>query len=397
MTEVAMPRLSDSMEEGAIVRWLVSDGDVVERGQEIVEIETDKATMPFEAEAAGVISLIEPEGATLPVGATIARIGTSGSNGAGAAAAAAERPAELAAAVGAAPVAARKRPDRPNASPIARRAAEAAGVDLQLVAGSGPHGRILKADVLAAVTRAEPVTPTVPEPPRSEGAKGPVEVLEPSRLQRTVARRMAESKATQPDFSVSLDVDMGEILALREQVRGEDTPAPTINDFIVRATAVTLRSHPRLNGAFRADRFELFGRVNVGIAIATDDGLIVPTIFDADRLSLGATAAEARRLSAAVRGGAVVPGDLEGGTFTVSNLGMFGIVRFAGVINPPQAAILCVGAVEQRPAVRDGSIVARPLMTLTLVCDHRIAYGADAARFLAELARALERPLPALI
>jgi pyruvate dehydrogenase E2 component (dihydrolipoamide acetyltransferase) len=328
------------------------------------------------------------------VGVPIARIGTPASNGAGAAA---ERPAELAAAVGAASVAVRERPDRPNASPIARRAAEAAGVDLQLVAGSGPQRRVLKADVLAAIARAEPAAPPVPEPRRSEGAKGAVKVLEPSRLQHTVARRMAESKATQPDFSVSVDVDMGEILALREQVRGEDTPGPTINDFIVRATAVTLRSHPRLNGAYRAERFELFGRVNIGIAIATDDGLIVPTIFDADRLSLSATAAEARRLSAAVRAGTVAPADLEGGTFTVSNLGMFGIARFAGVINPPQAGILCVGAVEQRPAVRDVSTVARPVMTLTLVCDHRIVYGADAARFLAELARTLERPLPALI
>jgi pyruvate dehydrogenase E2 component (dihydrolipoamide acetyltransferase) len=365
MTEVTMPRLSDSMDEGTIVRWLVADGEEVRRGQEIAEVETDKATMPFEAEAAGTIHLLEPEGSTLPVGAPIARIGGD-----------AGRPA-----VG----------DAINASPVARRAALALGVELRSLEGSGPHGRVLKADVVTA-GRARPTTER-----STVGARGAVELVEPTRLQHTVARRMAESKATQPDFSVALDVDMAALLALREDLRGLGPATPTINDFVVRAAALTLRERPRLNGAFREDRFELYGRVNVGVAVATDDGLVVPTVFDADRLSLGTLAAEVRRLAEAVRSGGVTAAELDGVTFTVSNLGMYGVSRFSGVINPPQAAILCVGAVEDRAVVRDGKVVARPAATLTLVCDHRVVYGADAARFMSDLGHALEHPLRALL
>jgi pyruvate dehydrogenase E2 component (dihydrolipoamide acetyltransferase) len=369
MAEITMPRLSDSMEEGVIATWLVADGDEVRRGQVIAEIETDKATMPFEAEASGVIRLLEPEGATLVVGAPIASIGGE--------------------VVKARP----RRPDGVNASPIARRVALAFGVELGSLAGSGPHGRVLKADVIAA---SDSPAPAEPRKESAAGARGTVEVIEPTRLQQTIARRMAESKATQPDFSVSLDVDMGALLELREQLRDLWSMPLTINDFIVRAAALTLRAHPRLNGTFRDDRFALHGRVNVGVAVATADGLVVPTVFDADRLPLEAIGTEVRRLAAAVRAGTVAPADLDGGTFTVSNLGMYGVSRFSGVINPPQAAILCVGAVEERPVVRDGQIAARPAATLTLVSDHRIVYGADAARFLSDLGRAIEQPLRTL-
>jgi pyruvate dehydrogenase E2 component (dihydrolipoamide acetyltransferase) len=290
-----------------------------------------------------------------------------------------------------------------SASPVARRLAKAHEVELGELSGSGPHGRILKADVRAWV-EAAPARPPAPsstavavDAPAVEGAKGAVSVQELSRLQQTVARRMAEARATIPDFTVSVDADMGAVLELRDQLRGRAPVLPSINDIIVKIAARALRRHPRVNGAYRDGRFELYERVNVGIAVAADDGLVVPTIRDADRLSLTELATESRRLAQRVRDGAVSPQELAGGTFTISNLGMFGVDRFAGVINPPQAAILCVGAVAKRAAVHEEQLAIRSLLTLTLVSDHRIIYGADAAAFLADLRTALENPLGDLL
>jgi len=384
--DVAMPRLSDSMEEGTVLRWLVADGAVVARGEEIVELETDKANMAYEADFAGVLRTVAAAGDTVPVGAVIATIGEP----------AAGSPAGNGAL---------------SASPVARRLALAHEVELGDVAGSGPLGRILKADVRAWVdaAAAKPAVPSPPtavplpptavavDAPAAEGAKGVVSVQEPSRLQQTVARRMAEARATIPDFTVSVDADMGAVLELREQLRGTAAVLPSINDIIVKIAARALRRHPRVNGAYRDGRFELYERINVGIAVAADDGLVVPTIRDADRLSLTELATESRRLAQRVRDGAVSAQELAGGTFTISNLGMFGVDRFAGVINPPQAAILCVGAVARRAAVHEEQLAIRSLLTLTLVSDHRIIYGADAAAFLADLRTALEHPLGELL
>jgi pyruvate dehydrogenase E2 component (dihydrolipoamide acetyltransferase) len=378
------------MEEGTVLQWLVADGAEVARGDEIVELETDKANMAYEADFAGVLRTVAAEGDTLPVGAVIATIGEP----AAAAAEAASRP--LA-------VASPARNGALSASPVARRLAKAHDVELSELVGSGPHGRILKADVRAWI-EAAPAKPPAPSPtaaaveaPAVEGAKGAVSVEELSRLQQTVARRMAEAKATIPDFTVSVDADMGAVLELRELLRGGAGVLPSINDIIVKIAARALRRHPRVNGAYRDGRFERYERVNVGIAVAADDGLVVPTIRDADRLSLTELATESRRLVQRVRDGAVSPQELAGGTFTISNLGMFGVDRFAGVINPPQAAILCVGAVAERPAVHEGELAVRSLLTLTLVSDHRIIYGADAAAFLADLRKALENPLGELL
>jgi pyruvate dehydrogenase E2 component (dihydrolipoamide acetyltransferase) len=210
-----------------------------------------------------------------------------------------------------------------------------------------------------------------------------------------VARRMAESKATAPEFVMTCEVDMEEAVAFRGQLKaaaGED-PAPSFNDFVVKASALALREFPRANGAYRDGKFELYSRVNVGIAVAGQDALIVPTVFDADRKSLGEIARDARTVAERVRAGAITPPELSSGTFTVSNLGMFGIARFVAVINPPQAAILAVGEMQPRPVVRDGEIVVRPIMELTLACDHRILYGADAAKFLGRIRERLENPL----
>ena len=359
-----MPRLSDSMEEGTIVRWLVADGAQVAVGEEIAEIETDKATMPFEADVAGVLRIGAPEGATLAVGAVIAHVGED---------------APVAVAVAA--------PPRVKASPVARRIAAELNIDLAALVGTGPEGRIVKRDVEAAQPAApKPDSEALPEP---ENGRNLVAL---TRLQQTVARRMAESRSTVPSFEISMDVDMEAAVALRAQLK-ELGEAPSYNDMVVKASALALREFPRANGSYRDGRFELHPRVNVGIAVATDDALVVPTVFDADAKSLGEIARTTRALAASVRDGSVRPPELAGGTFTVSNLGMYGVRSFTSIINPPQAAILSVGAMEPRAVVRDGEIVARQTLTLTLAIDHRILYGADAAQFLARVRALLEQPL----
>jgi pyruvate dehydrogenase E2 component (dihydrolipoamide acetyltransferase) len=277
------------------------------------------------------------------------------------------------------------------------------GLDLADVEGTGPGGRIVKSDVEAAA-KGEEKEPEAAAPPKQEerkpardGEAGRGEVVqeELTRLQRTVARRMAESKATAPDFVMTLEVDMEEAVELRGKLKAAagDAPAPSFNDFVIKASALALRDFPRANGAYRDGQFELYSRVNIGVAVAGQDALVVPTVFDADKKSLGTIAAEARRLAERVRDGKITPPELSSGTFTISNLGMYGIRRFVAVINPPQAAILAVGELSPRPVVRDGEVVIRALMELTLTCDHRILYGADAAEFLAKIREYLEQPL----
>ncbi len=469
MADVAMPRLSDSMEEGTILKWLKSDGDEVKHGEELVEIETDKANMTYEADSDGVLSIVAKEGDTLPVGETIARLG-DGSEGGGPEGGEDEEPAaeeeqpaeddepeedgeseedeqpeEEPAAEEEEPSGNGKPSETPEpapaeaqgssgngdgdgdgrikASPVAKRMAREMGVELEQLEGTGPGGRIVKADVEAAAegggtTTAEEEAPAkaeqapvaaeapqeekkdVPPPvaaPEKDGksGRGDVDHRDLTRLQQTVARRMAESKATAPDFVLNVEVDMEEAVELRKQLKAAsgEQPAPSFNDFVIKASALALRDFPRANGAYRDGRFELYSRVNVGVAVAGQDALVVPTVFDADSKSLGQIARESRTVAQRVRAGAITPPELSSGTFTVSNLGMFGIKRFVAVINPPQAAILAVGALEPRPVVRDGEVVVRSIMELTLSCDHRILYGADAAEFLAKIREYLEQPL----
>jgi pyruvate dehydrogenase E2 component (dihydrolipoamide acetyltransferase) len=274
------------------------------------------------------------------------------------------------------------------------------GVDLGGLTGSGPGGRIVKADVLAAEQTAAatppaspPASPTSPPAPPTETAKGESTTVELSRTQQTIARRMAESKATIPDFTLQMDVDMQECVALRTELKALSHPdAPTYNDMIVKACALALREHPRANGSYRDARLQLHSRVNVGVAVAARDALVVPTVFDADVKSVGEIARETRALAGRVRDGSITPPELGGGTFTVSNLGMYGVRGFTAIINPPQAAILSVGSLAQRAVVRDGELVARHTVMLTLACDHRILYGADAAEFLGRIRELLEHP-----
>jgi pyruvate dehydrogenase E2 component (dihydrolipoamide acetyltransferase) len=437
-TDVLMPRLSDSMEEGTVLKWLVEQGGAVKRGEPLVEIETDKANMTYEADTDGVlIELIAKEGDTLEVGQPIARIGAEGEGPADEPQATGEpssaeeaaissadgerpdsEPAENAAPV---PVAKTNGGGRVKASPLARRMAGELGVELARVEGSGPGGRVVKADVEAAAegggpaTESKPVAKTsttpeeapapergpadepLPEAPaaaQTGGAKGDVAIHEPTRLQRTVSRRMAEAKATVPDFSLELDVDMTLCIELRERLKAQTDRAPSFNDMVVKAAALALRDHPRVNGAYRDGKFEAYSRVNVGVAVAARDALVVPVIHDADQKSLGEISRQALRLIERVRSAEITPPELSGGTFSVSNLGMYGIERFTAIVNPPQAAILAVGALMKKSAVDDrGRVVARDLMTLTLICDHRILYGADGAAFLAQVRELLEQPL----
>ncbi len=429
MTDVVMPRLSDTMEEGTVLRWLKRSGEHVRRGEELVEIETDKATMAYESDLDGVLETVAREGDTLAVGEPIARITLAGTPhdtpaGAGAGQAGgdvdadaggtrarvrttawADRPAaEQAAGLDAAPPPAphggspggRTAPaseGRVKASPLARRIARETGVDLRALAGSGPDGRIVKADVEAA--GAPPISAT----DEIASAKGEATTVELSRTQRTIARRMAESKATIPDFTLRVDVDMERCVDLRAELkRLSPDEAPTYNDMVVKACALALREHPRANGSYRDGRFELHSRVNVGVAVAVDSedplrgALVVPTVLDADAKALGEIARETRMLAQRVRDATITPPELSGATFTVSNLGMYGIREFTAIVNPPQAAILAVGAVEPRAVIRKKKAASRHTMTVALSCDHRILYGADAALFLKRIRELLEEP-----
>jgi pyruvate dehydrogenase E2 component (dihydrolipoamide acetyltransferase) len=232
-------------------------------------------------------------------------------------------------------------------------------------------------------------------PAGDAGPKGDVESVELTRLQRTVSRRMAESKATAPDYALTAEVDMTLAVELRKKLKEVSDAAPSFNDMVVKACANALREFPRVNGSYKDGKFELYSRINVGVAVAAQDALVVPTVFDADKKSLGEISRSARAAIGKVRDGKITPPELSGGTFTVSNLGMYGIDSFTAVINPPQAAILAVGSLKKRPVVdqESGRIVARDTMNITLISDHRILYGADGAEFVARVRELLEKPL----
>jgi pyruvate dehydrogenase E2 component (dihydrolipoamide acetyltransferase) len=401
------------MEEGTVLQWLKKVGDEIAIGDELVEIETDKANMAYESDVAGTLNeIVVQEGETVAIGTPIARVGDS-DGGSGASAEDEEGtsesrpagpvtagnpppPAVAEASSGEVPPTAPPAGDgnghRIKASPLARRIAEERQLDLAQLHGSGPGGRIVKADV----EKASPTAGAAAEGISPETAKGQVSYEELSKLQSTVARRMSESKATAPHFYLRASVDMSQAVEGRGKLKAlaaEDSVVPSFNDMVVKACALALRDHPRANGAYRDGRFELYSRVNVGVAVAAKDALVVPTLFDADRKGLRQLALESRELAQRVRDGQITPPELSGATFTVSNLGMYGIDGFSAVINPPQAAILAVGAIEERPVVRDGEIATAHLMQVDLACDHRILYGAPAAEFLARVRALLEEPL----
>ncbi|HLI58697.1 MAG TPA: dihydrolipoamide acetyltransferase family protein [Solirubrobacteraceae bacterium] len=407
--EIPMPRLSDAMEEGTIVQWLKASGEEVAVGEAIVEIETDKATMEYEAESAGILQILAETGATVTLGKPIARLlppGSEISDGGGRSGheaqlqIEAEQPPVPRAAKAPAPAV---RGDRVLATPIARRMARELGLALAAIRPSGRRGQIVKADVEAHAGDATGLRPTGASaratadgwPPI--GRSNDVQRTPLTRTQRTIAQRMAQSRATVPDFEVSVEIEMDACLRLREELAAHLDPLPSVNDMVVRACALALREHPRANGVYREEAFELHEAVNVGIAVAAPDALLVAVIPDADRRPLAEIARESRRLAARARSGEITPRELAGATFTVSNLGMFGVDRFSAIINAPQAAILAVGAATERPIVRDGRLTVGRVMTVTLAADHRILYGADAARFITDVRERLQAPLGLLV
>lgn len=437
MGYILMPQMGFDMQEGKLVRWLKKVGDRVERNEPVAEIETDKAVMEIESFEAGTITrLLAEEGQEVPVGTPIAEL--DGGDGEAAATpaqteAAGEVPPAAGPAVTAEPSPAEEPASRPataapagetteepadgetvsgriKASPIARRLARELGVDLRGITGSGPGGRIVKADVEAAAA-ARPAAP-VPAAPAPAAVATPVAPAAPavaaapegapvplSRMRQVIATRMAESKQQAPHFYVSMSVDMGEALAFRKQFNatvGEEGRI-SINDLVVKACALALRAYPNLNASFEGDAIRLYDRADIAIAVAVEGGLITPVIRGCDEKFLGDIGAEARELAAAARTGRLRPDQYQGGTFTVSNLGMYGVEDFVAIINPPQAAILAVGAVTDTPVVRDGAVTIRPMMRITVSADHRVTDGAEAAQFLGEVKAILEQPLRLLM
>ncbi len=387
-----MPRLSDSMESGVIVAWLVPDGGEVSRGTPLVEIETDKATVIYDAPAAGTLRIEVQAGRAAAVGQPLARL-------------------EGAAARGAATNGAR----RVVASPLARRIAAEAGVDLASLPGSGPRGRIVGRDVRAARDSGGSPRPADDATSaggvggaggiESPGALGVADAAPPageplSRVRAVAARRLAEAHAAIPDFALTAEVDAAALTDLRARLKADagDERVPSVTDFIVKAAGLALREAPGANASYRdGDRVTRHARVNVGIAVDTPDGLLVPTVFDADQRTLGEIARTTRDLAIRARAGQLSPAELDGATFTVSNLGMHGVIRFTAIVNPPQAAILAAGAICDRVVALDGRPAVRPVMELTLCCDHRILDGADGALLLAAISGYLQRPARLLL
>jgi pyruvate dehydrogenase E2 component (dihydrolipoyllysine-residue acetyltransferase) len=410
-TEVKLPRLGQGMESGTIVRWLKSEGDEVKKREPLYELDTDKVTQEVEAEADGVLLKILVDEGEVEVGKTIAVIGNAGED----VSAVAAEPASGDGRAAAAPAEPRQeQPAEPNgrpaqtqtavappapapggrmkASPLARRLARERGVDLAQVRGTGPEGRIVAEDVEKAAVAA----PSAPVP--AEAAPAEIEVVELTSTRKTIARRLTEAWQA-PVFQLGVSAEMTEALALRERLverLAEGDAKPTVNDVLTKLVAVALTRHRALNATFTGEAIHRSPTANVGIAVAAPNGLIVPVIRSADRLSVQEIARVRADLVGRARDGKLTLQDLEGGTFTISNLGMYGVEQFVAVLNPPQVAILAVGAVKDTPIAIDGEVDVAPVMQLVLTCDHRAIDGADGAEFLRTLVAFLEQPALAL-
>jgi pyruvate dehydrogenase E2 component (dihydrolipoyllysine-residue acetyltransferase) len=395
--EIGMPRLSDSMEEATVTRWLKRPGDAVAKGEELVEVETDKATVVYEAEVAGILEeILVDEGGTALLGAPIARLRTAGGAAAPAPVAAPAAPVEVAE-VAPAVVERPAKENRARATPVARRLANDLGVGLDGISGSGPGGRIVGSDVRTAQGTAESAAPAsvAAAAPPDAGGRGAVEELPQTTTQRTIAQRMSESRSEIPEFTLEAEIRMGAAAALRNQLKTSGRePVPSYNDLILRAVGLALRDFPSLNASYTPGKTLRYERINVGVAIDAGDALLVATIADTDKKSIFEIATESRRLAERGRTRSLSADELANGTFTVSNLGMFGVRRFQAVINYPQVAILAVGEVAPHPfADASGAVTARTTVDVSLSVDHRAVYGAEAARFLQRLRQLLENPI----
>ena len=425
-TKVHMEALSPTMEEGQLVQWLKSEGDEVSNGDVLAEIETDKATMELVARGEGVLRKIFVEaGGVAPVGSVIAVIaggdedisGIEGPSGAGTATAVADAPAEPAkqeakpaaqASAPAQPAQSSKAPapapaasatgngGRVKASPLARRLAEEMGVDLSRVEGSGPGGRVVKRDVEAAKAAGVPAPSVAAWVP--DGAE--YEDVPTSQMRKTIAKRLVTSIGPVPTFYLTVDVDMTRVLEARESINAmleKDGLKVSINDIVLKAVAGALRRHPECNAQWHETFVRRFNPVHLGVAVAIDDGLITPVVRDAHAKGIARIGAEVRELAGRARDKKLKPEEYTGATFSVSNLGMFGIHEFTAIINPPEAGILAVGGVEEMPVVVDGQVTVQPRMRITMSCDHRVIDGATGAQFLQTLRSMLEEPTAILL
>ena len=396
--EVSLPRLGQGMESGTIVRWLKQEGDKVEKGEALYELDTEKVTQEVEADASGtLLKILAGEGEEIAVGKRIAVIGEEGEEvpDAGEAAQEVDEDVQEEGSPGPAREDERERgreadaeqvtepahaDGRVKASPLARRIARERNIDLRSLIGTGPEGRVVAEDVERAA--ATPAHATAGAAPLE------AEVVQLSSLRRTIAKRLTKAWEA-PAFEISMSADMTRSLALRERVRDQKV---TVTDVLTKLCAIALLRHREVNAHFVDDELRIFPSAHVGLAVATERGLVVPVQQEADKKSLVQLAAERSALVGRAREGKLSQADLEGGTFTISNLGMYGVEQFIAVLNPPQAAILAVGAIEERPVAEDGELVVRPMMSLTLTCDHRAIDGAKAAEFLREVKTLLEEP-----
>jgi pyruvate dehydrogenase E2 component (dihydrolipoamide acetyltransferase) len=428
-----MPKLSDTMEEGTIVEWKKKSGDQVKAGEVVAEVESDKATFDLEAETDGVLQILVEQGVPAKIGAPIAKIGEGGAEAPAKqdappkqearprgrppdpeksqTAAEEPEPAQRSAPPREAPRESAPQPSREpqdgqqhdgaiKASPLAKRLAAEMGVDLASVKGSGPDGRIVKEDVIAAGGR--PRSDRRRVPPGGERPAGPeLELVEPTRMQATIARRMADAKSTVPEFQVTVEARVDLAVSLRQQLKDSVPGAEkvTMTDFLVRACALALRKFPEVNSSWADGRFQRKRSINIGLAVAPSQGmgLLVPVVHDADLKDLIQISIESRQVIERARSGRPGEGDLSGATFSISNLGMYGVDEFMAIINPPEAAILAVGAIKDVPIVQEGRIVPGKVMRMTLSVDHRVFYGATAAQFMAEVKRLIENPVTLLI
>ena len=420
--DILMPALSPTMETGTLASWNMGVGDAVRSGDVIAEIETDKATMEVEAVDDGVLAVILVAAGTenVAVGTPIARLAEDGeavdavaaAPVAAVAAPKTEAPAEKAADPAAAPAAPAPAPTaavqpsssasgapRLFASPLARRIAGDNGVDIAALSGSGPHGRILRRDVEAAMTAPAPAAR-----PASGGAYAPVSPgassLEPnSQMRKIIAQRLQESKANAPHFYLTVDCEIDTLLAARKVMNAQspDDVKISVNDLVIRAAAMALVKVPKANASWEGDNTRLFHHADIAMAVAVDGGLVTPVIWAAEQKGLAEIAATSRDLATRARNGSLAPEEFAGGSFTISNLGMYGIREFAAVINPPQGAILAVGAGEERPVVREGQLAVATVMTVTLSADHRVVDGAVGAEWLQAFKGYIEAPVTMLL
>lgn len=400
-TEVTLPRLGQGMESGTIVRWLKAEGDEVAQDEPLYELDTEKVTQEVESPATGVLlRIVAPEGSEVPVGAPICVIGAVGEEVVVSAspAPAAQAPAAAPAAPAAEAPKVEAAPDgRVKASPLARRMAKERGVDLAAVVGTGPDGRVVAEDVERAAAGEAPAAAPVPAATPAVApvpAPAEAETVKLSRVRRTIARRLSEAWQA-PHFAVSMTADMSRVVQLRETLVArtpEGAARPTYSDILTKVCAVALLRHPALNAHYVDGEIRRFPTVNVGMAVAIPDGLVVPVLRGVEAQTVPALAAARQELVARTRAGELTPADVDGGTFTISNLGMYGVERFFAVLNPPQVAILAAGAIGDHPVVEAGEVVVRPRMEMTLSCDHRAVDGATASEFLRTVRELLEEP-----